>query len=224
MALVYKITNIVNGNQYIGKTSKTLEERWDTHMDTLLYDSKSRTRYLYRALNFYGIDKFTLAVVEDNISEDGINEREKFWIKTLNTLIPNGYNMTEGGDGGSMKDNPNYIESIKRRDLKGSKNPMWGKRGENNPNFGSKRSKEQKENIQQSLQNAWNRNPNLKKQASQRIIGENNPRYGKIPPNALLLEIDGVLYPSEAEACRKLGLTKYFLYKTKIVIKVKKDD
>ncbi len=32
-------------------------------------------------------------------SEDQLNEREKFWIKELNSRSPNGYNLTVGGDG-----------------------------------------------------------------------------------------------------------------------------
>lgn len=32
MNLIYKITNIINGKSYIGKTSKTLEQRFSEHI------------------------------------------------------------------------------------------------------------------------------------------------------------------------------------------------
>lgn len=44
----------------------------------------------------YGPENFVFEKIED-LCED-YNDKEKFWIKELNTLAPNGYNMTEGGD------------------------------------------------------------------------------------------------------------------------------
>ncbi len=95
--LIYKITNVVNGKSYVGQTSKTAEER-------LLAHKKKATakvnRYLYDAMNHYGVDKFTVEVLEDNITGD-IHERERYWITKENTFTPNGYNMTLGGGGGN---------------------------------------------------------------------------------------------------------------------------
>lgn len=44
----------------------------------------------------HGPENFNFEVIED-LCED-YNEKEKFWIKKLNTLVPNGYNVTEGGE------------------------------------------------------------------------------------------------------------------------------
>ncbi len=30
---IYKISNIINGKVYIGKTEKTIEERWSKHLE-----------------------------------------------------------------------------------------------------------------------------------------------------------------------------------------------
>ena len=43
-------------------------------------------------------------IVEENIPEDQLDQREKYWIKTYDTIAPHGYNLTEGGDGGSLSD------------------------------------------------------------------------------------------------------------------------
>lgn len=54
MAYIYKITNKVNNKCYIGKTLKTIEERWIEHCrDYLRRDEEKRP--LYSAMKKYGI-------------------------------------------------------------------------------------------------------------------------------------------------------------------------
>ena len=49
------------------------------------------------AMQKYGIENFTLSILE-LCDKSKLNEREKFWIKKLNTNDKNcGYNLTEGG-------------------------------------------------------------------------------------------------------------------------------
>lgn len=99
--IVYLATNIVNGKQYVGYTSKSLPERIRNH----LYKSRTKTQphYFYLlpiAIRKYGANNFkweVLATCNDSIEAQ---EREKDFIKSLNTLSPNGYNLTEGGNGG----------------------------------------------------------------------------------------------------------------------------
>lgn len=96
MAYIYKITNLINGKKYIGKTSKTVERRWNQHIS----DSKKeccKDRPLYRAFNKYGIENFSIEIIEECKIEQS-SDREQFWIKKLNTY-KNGYNATKGGDG-----------------------------------------------------------------------------------------------------------------------------
>ena len=59
MAVIYVITNDKNGKQYVGKTLKTIKERFSEHIK----DSKRKRnekRPLYRAFNKYGIGHFLL--------------------------------------------------------------------------------------------------------------------------------------------------------------------
>ena len=58
----------------------------------------------------YGIENFSISLLEDNIQDNEINEREKFWISKLNTYYQ-GYNATLGGDGQSR------IDRIKLKEL-----------------------------------------------------------------------------------------------------------
>ena len=95
MGLIYKITNCVNGKSYIGKTSVTLEYRLKKHKESaLIKDTK-----FYRAVRKYGWQNFKIEVLQDNILDSEIDERERYWISYYNTF-KEGYNSTIGGEGG----------------------------------------------------------------------------------------------------------------------------
>ena len=96
MAFIYVITNDVNGKQYIGKTDKTILERFKEHIK----DSRKiqvQNRPLYRAIKKYGIEHFHITQLEECSSENA-PDREVYWIEKLQTY-KNGYNATRGGDG-----------------------------------------------------------------------------------------------------------------------------
>ena len=94
MGVIYKITNKLNGKIYIGQTARTLEERMKEHR-------WSNELYIDRAIRKYGINAFEVSVVEECTDSDELNERERYWIAFYNCKKPNGYNMTDGGDGGA---------------------------------------------------------------------------------------------------------------------------
>lgn len=52
---------------------------------------------LYVAFREYGMENFHFEILEE-CAEDALNQREKFYIKTMNALFPHGYNQTEGGE------------------------------------------------------------------------------------------------------------------------------
>lgn len=58
---------------------------------------KLKCRYLYNAICKYRSSDFEISLLEEcSIAE--LDEREVYWIKTLNTLAPNGYNLESGGN------------------------------------------------------------------------------------------------------------------------------
>lgn len=93
---IYVIENLINGKKYVGKTMKTVEERWKTH----IRDSKRGTTKLYNAIKKYGVDNFDTYWMEctHRVSNDVLNQRERYWIAVLQPE----YNMTAGGDGGPI--------------------------------------------------------------------------------------------------------------------------
>lgn len=103
MAFIYKITNLVNDKLYIGQTSTTLERRFRQHQVAAF---TLNLKYpLYRAMRKYGIESFTIELVEE-VAADQLNEREQFYIKQYESFAPlgKGYNATRGGEGNILLD------------------------------------------------------------------------------------------------------------------------
>ena len=110
MAYIYKITNSINGKIYIGKTVKTIEERFKEHCK----DYKRRKmehRPLYSAMNKYGVENFSVEEV-DHCEESEAEEREIYWISRYGSFR-NGYNATLGGDGKPYIDRDPVIKTYK---------------------------------------------------------------------------------------------------------------
>ena len=99
MAKIYKITNTVNNKAYIGKTNDCIFKRFSEHISESTRE-RSKDRPIYRAIKKYGIQNFSLELLEIT---DKPEEREIFWISHFNTYR-SGYNATKGGDGRSYID------------------------------------------------------------------------------------------------------------------------
>lgn len=95
--IIYKITCKLNEKSYVGKTARSLEVRITEH----LYNSRTRRNksYIDNAIGKYNWKNFTVEVLEICQTLEQLNEREKFWIRELNCKKPNGYNLTDGGEG-----------------------------------------------------------------------------------------------------------------------------
>lgn len=94
---IYKVTNLVNGKLYIGKTNnfekrKLEHTRYDVNNDNIFH----------KTLRKYGLDKFDWEIIDEAYGLDAINDLERYYIQKYKTYKPYGYNMTKGGDGGSM--------------------------------------------------------------------------------------------------------------------------
>ena len=77
MGLIYKIVNDINNKVYIGKTTRTIEIRWKDHIKDSNLKIVSK---FHNAINKYGIEHFHIELVEDNIPNEILNLRERYWI------------------------------------------------------------------------------------------------------------------------------------------------
>ena len=110
MPYIYKIENKLNGKIYIGKTLKTIQERWKEHCRDFQKERYEK-RPLYSAMNKYGIENFFIEEVEQ-CEESVLSEREKYWIEYYGSF-KYGYNATKGGDGRSYLDYDLVISTYK---------------------------------------------------------------------------------------------------------------
>lgn len=102
--VVYLCENKINHKIYVGETSQSLYDRWNAskkYSHKTEYDNNG-TNILYLALRKYGVENFTVEILEDKLENK--NDRwdaEIKWISRFHSYInddnPNGYNMTRGG-------------------------------------------------------------------------------------------------------------------------------
>ena len=107
MSYIYKITNLVNGKEYIGQTSLSIQERFKQH----IHDANKgyyNHRPLYNAFNKYGIENFIIEELEECNTEE-VDQKEIEYINKFNTYS-NGYNATLGGEGTIIIDYDKVLE------------------------------------------------------------------------------------------------------------------
>lgn len=94
MPIVYVIYNDINDKKYVGCTTKSIEDRFSSHVA----DSKKakyRHRPLYIDMGRFGLGHFFIDKLED-VDESDMFVQEEFWISKLDSYY-NGYNMSLGG-------------------------------------------------------------------------------------------------------------------------------
>lgn len=85
--VIYLIENKLNNKKYIGKTTRSLNRRWNDHKN-----SKS-CPILSNAIKEYGIDNFFIKQIYKAKDKKELALKEKELIEKYNTLHPNGYNV-----------------------------------------------------------------------------------------------------------------------------------
>lgn len=91
---IYVIKNTINNKIYVGQSTNP-HRRFIQHLSR---GNCQKDNYpIHLAIAKYGKDCFYYEVIEKDI--ENFDEREKYWIAFYNSIVPNGYNMTEGGSG-----------------------------------------------------------------------------------------------------------------------------
>lgn len=136
--IIYKTTNLINGKIYIGK---------DKFNNLEYFGSGKLIRY---AIKKYGQKSFVKEILEYCENDIITNEKERYWIKKLNTRDKSiGYNISEGGDwGDTLSNHPNKKEILKKMSDASKKiwsNPIFKqkmcdvRKGKVSPHKGKKR-------------------------------------------------------------------------------------
>ena len=91
--VIYRFYCKVDGKSYIGQTLQNPFERIKRHF------RGTGNKWLKAALEEHGRKSFHWEILERGIAESKLNERESYWIKELDSIAPNGYNSSVGGEG-----------------------------------------------------------------------------------------------------------------------------
>ena len=180
-----------------------------------------------RIIKKYGKDIFEKIILEDKIiNEKVLSEKEIFFIKEYNTFN-DGYNLTEGGDGGGSwilnktKEEIDRIADIKRKKNIGRKFSEETLLKMSKAKKGKPLSEEHKKNIRiaQSGENhSWfgrKHTDETKKKMSEKKIGVKNQKLSerlKINnPNNVKILIENIIYASIKQATEKLELPRHIV-------------
>ena len=129
---IYITTNMVNGKRYLGQ--KGFSEYWDSYLGSGTIFKK--------AIEKYGKENFRRNIIQVCFSEDELNKTEYDLSVFLNVVEDeNWYNLCYGGGGtrGAHRSDETR-ELLRQLNL-----------GENNPNYGLKRSEETKRKMSESM-------------------------------------------------------------------------
>ena len=113
--IIYKSTNKITGKIYIGQTTHTLDKRIKGHIKESKIESN---RPFMLSINKYGEDNFEFETIDSADNLDELNDKEIYWINFYNSVSPNGYNITGGGQGKKMM----VTNELSKRISKGLKN------------------------------------------------------------------------------------------------------
>jgi group I intron endonuclease len=184
MGFIYILTSPY-GKPYIGQTTRPIKERFKEHQ------TKPDCVAIYRAIQKHGWDNFDKYWYE--VPDEDLNDHEELMVEVLGTLVPDGYNLREGGgNGGKMCEEVKQKMSESRT---GDKNHMFGKShtdeakqkmsesltgimsGEKNPFYGRTHTDEVKQQISESHKGKTLTDEH-KQKISEVTTGDNNPFYG----------------------------------------------
>ena len=95
--IVYKATNRITRQVYIGITQSSLNDRIARHIRT---SRSKKGGYFHNAISLYGIEAFDWSVLKYCVSKKELVQNEQFYIAQYRSNLPDkGYNLTFGGDG-----------------------------------------------------------------------------------------------------------------------------
>lgn len=101
MPFVYSATNKIGGKKYIGICNSKVRRRWRRHVNSA-DANKPRNRNcpaLHNAIRKYGEHTFEIATLYEAVTWREAQMVERGLIAQYGTMVPNGYNLTCGGEG-----------------------------------------------------------------------------------------------------------------------------
>ena len=171
--VVYRIYHKASMKSYIGK-SISPERRIPRHLS-----GWSDSPAIHNATKKYGKDAFCVEILESGVPEAILSKLEILHIRFFNSKCPNGYNLTDGGEGLSgWKPSPENIQKMSEAH-KGQIPWMKGKK--HSPEARRKMSEALKGKNKGAKNSFYGKNhsPEARRKISEARKGKPSPRKGK---------------------------------------------
>ena len=207
MGHIYLLVDIRNNKKYVGKHNGHKVDYW------------SSGRIPNRIIKKYGKQIFNRVILEDDIPNELLNDKEIFYIEKYDSFN-NGYNLSMGGDGGGEWIYKKTIEEkMKISDIKSKKlkNRVFSDETKRKMSESAKNkivTDEHKENIRKAviLRGGHPHSDETKKKLSILKKGIKNPNHSKFMkennPKSQKISIKGVIYKTIKEATLMLNLSR----------------
>lgn len=210
---IYKTTNCINGKVYIGKSEKPFDGKY--------YGSGV---LLQKAIKKYGKHNFKIDVLEELVTIDELNDREKHWIEYYSD---NSYNLAEGGTGGwttkhyTFEQKEAYsklLSSIRIGRTHSEETIQKLKIMHAGKNFGdSKKVSETLKKLWKDPNSVFN-SPEYRKAkslaATNRVWSDETKekirqsKLGSNSPVAVKIEVDGIIYETRRDCAKHFGISE----------------
>lgn len=207
MGYIYLLIDKRNGKCYVGKHNGKKKDYWGSG----LIPNKIAKKY--------GKDIFERLIVEDNIEDNFLNEREIFYIEKYDSF-KNGYNITTGGDGGGewinykTEEEKRLISEKRSKSLMGRTFTDETKEKMSKSHTGKKLSDKHKKNIGKAvkLRGGIPHTEETKEKLSKIMSGRSNPKHSSFMkennPKNQKVSIDGIIFKSIKEASEVLNISR----------------
>jgi len=197
--IIYLARNKESGKEYVGLTTTALEERKKAHE---YYALKGNKCPFACAIRKYGVDGFKWTILCRCYFKYNLKPREMYWIKKLKTKVPNGYNLTDGGDGGdTFSYRPIRSKNITKKKMSKEMKKRW-------------KDFEYRRKMKKAFKNMKPRSIESVEKYRKTNLGEKNPTYRadlfKKRKKARILYKQGKM--SSRLIANILNIPRYFVY------------
>jgi group I intron endonuclease len=160
----------------------------------------------------YGVEFFTFNIISDGINDDELNCKEEEYIKSFNSVVPNGYNIRTGGSHTlhSEETRRKIGEKSKGRQATlGQKRTEEQKRNIGNASRGRKVGKERMEKQRASI-NEWHKNNPIAHKNCKYTIDD--VRYIRSNPDNLTIKEFSIKFKSKPYEIKQIIDKKKYKY------------
>lgn len=241
MGIIYMATCLAGdgsrGKRYVGQTFTTLEERVRGHLKDANSPNLMRRKLFQSTLRKYNSPgDWKWEILEENVPDEMLDEREIFWIAHFNTIKPNGLNLRGGGAKGRLHaETKEKLRLASIEFFKTHPGTMTGKHHSESAiaamrekRTGTKASEETRAKM--SIQRKGKKLPPFSDEHRAKLsavkLGDRHPFWGKDRPehsmrmagssnpnsSSIVREIDNRVFLSVIEAANEMGLHRSTIF------------